>query len=57
MRTQSKTKKISKVVQANEASRKFVLASLGAVSLVQKLLIELEKFVGERSHDDDPRES
>lgn len=36
MRTQIKSKKTSKVVQANEASRKFVLAGLGAVSLVQK---------------------
>ena len=36
MRTQIKSKKTSKVVVANEASRKFVLAGLGAVSLVQK---------------------
>lgn len=36
MRTQIKSKKTSKVVQANDASRKFVLAGLGAVSLVQK---------------------
>lgn len=36
MRTQIKTKKTSKVVEANEASRKLVLAGLGAVSLVQK---------------------
>jgi poly(hydroxyalkanoate) granule-associated protein len=36
MRTQNKSKKTSKVVEANEATRKFVLAGLGAVSLVQK---------------------
>lgn len=36
MRTQIKSKKVGKAVQANEASRKFVLAGLGAVSLVQK---------------------
>lgn len=36
MRTQIKSKKTSKVVEANEATRKFVLAGLGAVSLVQK---------------------
>lgn len=36
MRTQIKMKKTAKVVQANEASRKFVLAGLGAVSIVQK---------------------
>ncbi|MBK6728933.1 MAG: phasin family protein [Xanthomonadales bacterium] len=36
MRIQSKSKKVSKVVEANEATRKFVLAGLGAVSLVQK---------------------
>ncbi|HWT15511.1 MAG TPA: phasin family protein [Patescibacteria group bacterium] len=36
MRTPIKSKKTSKAVQANDASRKFVLAGLGAVSLVQK---------------------
>ena len=36
MRTQSKSRKTSQAVVANEATRKFVLASLGAVSLVQK---------------------
>jgi len=36
MRTQVKSRKPSQVVAANDATRKFVLASLGAVSLVQK---------------------
>lgn len=36
MRTQIKSKKTSKVVATSDASRKFVLAGLGAVSLVQK---------------------
>ena len=36
MRTQNKSRKSGQTVVANETTRKFVLAGLGAVSLVQK---------------------